>query len=95
MASLKRFWTISLACGGLLLSSHAVAQIGTGSDSNLPIDIVSDQAEQFQDKHMYVWTGSVEVVQGGARLVSDKLTAYTYGPNEGPNAQPKPPGPAA
>jgi lipopolysaccharide export system protein LptA len=72
-----------------------MAQIGTGADSNLPIDIVSDKAEQFQDKHMYVWTGAVEVVQGGARLVCDKLTAYTYGPNEGPNAQAKPPGPPA
>jgi lipopolysaccharide export system protein LptA len=72
-----------------------MAQIGTGADSKLPIDIVSDKAEQFQDKHMYVWTGAVEVVQGGARLVCDKLTAYTYGPNEGPNAQAKPPGPPA
>ncbi len=44
---------------------------------------------------MYVWTGSVEVVQKDARLVCDKLTVYTYGPNEGPNAQAKPAAPAA
>jgi lipopolysaccharide export system protein LptA len=72
-----------------------MAQIAPGADNNLPIDITADKAEQFQDKHMYVWTGAVEVVQGGARLVCDKLTAYTYGPNEGPNAQAKPPAPPA
>ena len=91
MASLKRFWTMSLACGAVLLCGQAMAQIAPGAGDNGPTDITADRAEQFQDKHMYVWTGAVEVVQNGARLVCDKLTVYSYGPNEGPNAQGKPP----
>ena len=95
MASLKRIWTLSLACSGLLLCSPAaMAQIAPGTGDNGPTAITADKGEQFQDKHMYVWTGAVEVVQKGARLVCDKLTVYTYGPNEGPNAQAKPPAPA-
>jgi lipopolysaccharide export system protein LptA len=95
MASLKRIWTVSLACGGLLFCGQAVAQIAPGTGDNGPTAITADKAEQFQDKHMYVWTGAVEVVQNGARLVSDKLTAYTYGPGEGPNGQGKPPAAAS
>jgi lipopolysaccharide export system protein LptA len=94
MTSLKRIWTLSLACGGLLLCGQAVAQIAPGTGDNGAIGITADKAEQFQDKHMYVWTGSVEVVQNGARLVTDKLTAFTYAPGEDPKAPaaaPKPP----
>src|SRR5690348_4060300 len=95
MASLKRIWTLSLACGGLLLCSQAAAQIAPGTGDNGPTAITADKAEQYQDKHMYVWTGAVEVLQNGARLVCDKLTAYTYAPGEGPNAQAQPASPAA
>ena len=95
MASVKRNWTLSLASAALLLCGRAEAQIAPGTGNTGPTDITADKAEQFQDKHMYVWTGSVEAVQNGARLVCDKLTIYSYGPNEGPNAQAKPPAAAA
>ena len=88
MASLKRIWTLSLACGALLLCGRAVAQIAPGTGSNGPTAITSDKAERYDDKHMTVFTGAVEALQNGARLVCDKLTVYSYGPGEGPNAQP-------
>jgi lipopolysaccharide export system protein LptA len=94
MASLKRIWTLSLACG-LLYCGHAAAQIAPGSGDKGPIGTVSDKLERYDDKHMTVLTGSVEATQSGARLVSDKLTVYSYGPGEGPNAQAKPPAPGA
>jgi len=88
MASLKRIWTLSLACGTLLLGGRAMAQIAPGTGNNGPTAVTSDKAERYDDKHMTVFTGSVEALQNGARLVCDKLTVYSYGPGEGPNAQP-------
>jgi lipopolysaccharide export system protein LptA len=90
MASLKRIWTLSLACG-LLLGGHAMAQIapGTGPASKAPIATTSDKLDRDDNKHMTVLTGSVEALQGPARLVTDKLTIYSYGPGEGPDAQAK------
>jgi lipopolysaccharide export system protein LptA len=95
MASLKRIWTLSLACGGLFLCGHAAAQIAPGTNNKDPIASTSDKLERYDDKHMTVLTGGVEAVQAGARLVADKLTVYSYGPGEGPNAQPKTPAPVA
>jgi lipopolysaccharide export system protein LptA len=94
MASLKRIWTLSLACG-LLYSGHAAAQLAPGAGKTGDIGSLSDKAERYDDKHMTVLTGSVEATQNGARLVSDKLTIYSYGPGEGPNAQAKPSTPGA
>ena|SRR5665213_3502578 len=95
MASLKRIWTLSLACGGLLLCGHAVAQIAPGSGDKGPIDFSGESAERQDDKHLTIWhsspaSGPVEVDQNGARLVCDTLYIYSYGPGEGPNAQAKP-----
>jgi lipopolysaccharide export system protein LptA len=89
MASLKRIWTLSLACG-LLYGGHAGAQLAPGNGDKGPIGTDSDKLERYDDKRMTVLTGSVEATQSGARLVSDKLTVYSYGPGEGPNAQAKP-----
>jgi len=91
MASLKRIWTLSLACGGLLLCGQAMAQIAPGTTSKDPIATTSDKLERYDDKHMTVLTGGVEAIQSGARLSTDKLTVYSYGPGEGPNAQAAPP----
>jgi lipopolysaccharide export system protein LptA len=95
MASLKRIWILSLACGGLFVCGQAAAQIAPGTTSKDPIASTSDKLERYDDKHMTVLTGGVEAVQAGARLVADKLTVYSYGPGEGPNAQAKPPAPGA
>jgi lipopolysaccharide export system protein LptA len=94
MASLKRIWTLSLACGGLLLASHAIAQIAPGTGAKGPIDFSGESAERQDDKHLTIWhsspaSGPVEVDQNGARLVCDTLYIYSYGPGEGPNAQAK------
>jgi lipopolysaccharide export system protein LptA len=94
MASLKRILTLSLACGGLLLCSHAVAQIAPGTGAKGPIDFSGESAERQDDKHLTIWhsspaSGPVEVDQNGARLVCDTLYIYSYGPGEGPNAQAK------
>jgi lipopolysaccharide export system protein LptA len=93
MASLKRIWTLSLACGGLFFCSHAAAQIAPGSGDKGDIATTSDKLDRDDTKRMTVLSGSVEALQNGARLVSDKLTIYSYGPGEGPNAQAKPPAP--
>jgi len=101
MASLKRIWTLSLACGGLLLCGPAMGQVAP-APSDQPIDVTSDTADRFDAEHKTVFKGSVEMVQNGpngrARLNCDTLTIYSYGPNEGPNApkpgQPSPPKPA-
>jgi lipopolysaccharide export system protein LptA len=90
MASLKRIWTLSLACGGLLVGGHAMAQIAPGTGDKGPISAVQDKLERYDDKHLTISTGSVEADQAGARLVTDKLTIYSYGPGEGPNAQAAP-----
>ena len=91
MASPKRIWTLALACGGLLLCGHAVAQIAPGTGNTAPIDFSGESAERQDDKHLTIWhssqaSGPVEVDQAGARLVCDTLYIYSYGPGEGPNA---------
>lgn len=94
MASVKRIWILSLACGTQLLCGRAMAQIAPGSGGG-DIASTSDKLDRYDDKRMTVLTGAVEALQNGARLVCDKLTIYSYGPGEGPNAQAKPPAPAA
>ena len=94
MASLKRIWILSLACGGLFLCGQAMAQIAPGGGDKGPIATNSDKLDRDDTKRMTILTGAVEAVQNGARLVADKLTIYSYGPGEGPNAQAKPAGPA-
>jgi lipopolysaccharide export system protein LptA len=92
MASLKRIWTLALACGGVFVCGPAMAQLAPGTGNGDPIATTSDKLERYDDKHMTVLTGGVEAVQAGARLVCDKLTVYSYGPGEGPAAQPGSPG---
>jgi lipopolysaccharide export system protein LptA len=94
MASLKLIWTVSLACGSLLIGGRAMAQIATGSTCKDPISAVQDQLDRDDIKHVTISTGSVEADQCGARLVTDKLTIFYYGQGEGPNAQAKPAAPA-
>jgi lipopolysaccharide export system protein LptA len=93
MASLKRIWMASLACGSLLVCGHALAQIAPGTGKG-PISTVQDKLEQDNTKNIVISTGSVEADQAGARLVTDKLTIYKYAPGEGPNAQAKPSAPS-
>jgi lipopolysaccharide export system protein LptA len=92
MASLKRIWTLSLACGTVLLCGRAMAQIAPGTGNNGPIAFDGEKAERYDNEHKTVWrggpSGAVNVTQNGARLVTDTLTIYTYAPGEGPNAQP-------
>jgi lipopolysaccharide export system protein LptA len=99
MASLKRIWTLSLACGGLLLCGQAAAQIAPGAGGDSPIAFDGARLERKEAEHLAIWyggpSGPVNVTQGDARLVCDILRIYFYGPGEGPNAAPaKPGGPA-
>jgi lipopolysaccharide export system protein LptA len=91
MASLKRIWTLSLACGGLLLCGQAVAQIAPGTGDKGPIDVSGHSADRFDAMHLTVWhsgpSGPVEVDQNGARLVCDTLYIYSYAPGEAPPPQ--------
>jgi lipopolysaccharide export system protein LptA len=98
MASLRLIWTMSLACGALLCG-RAEAQLAPGTGDNGPIAFEGQTAERRDAEHLTIWhggpTGPVNVTQKGARLVCDTLYIYSYGPGEGPNAQPAKPGPAA
>ncbi|MGZ3274318.1 MAG: LptA/OstA family protein [Caulobacteraceae bacterium] len=97
MASLKRFLTMSLACGGLLLCGQAGAQTVPGATTQT--DVSSDRLVRYDAEHRAVYSGAVEVVMDGGktRLTCDTLNIYFYGPGEGPNAaapakpQPAPP----
>jgi len=93
MASWKRIWMTSLACGSALLCGRAMAQIAPGTGKG-PISTVQDKLERDDVKRVTIATGSVEADQDGARLVTDKLTIYYYAPGEGPNGQAKPAAPA-
>lgn len=92
MVSLKRILTLPLALGAMLACGQATAQIAPGASGNGPIDFTGNSVDRYDDKHLTVWHGDVEVVQNGARLVCDTLYIYSYGPGEGPDAagQPKP-----
>ena len=90
MASLKRIWTLSLAFGALLACGHATAQIAPGTGNNGRIDFTGNSVDRYDDKHLTVWHGDVEVVQNGARLVCDTLYIYSYAPGEGPEAAAQP-----
>ncbi len=57
------------------------------SNSNEPIDISSDNSEQFREERRAVWYGNVEVIQGTSRLRTPRLTVF-YSARE-PNG-PKP-----
>jgi lipopolysaccharide export system protein LptA len=91
MANLKRFWTMSAACG-LLLCGQAMAQTpapaAPGGGFKV-YDISSDNLTRIDAEHRVIYTGAVEaVIDGGkARLTCDTLTVNFYGPGEGPNAQ--------
>jgi lipopolysaccharide export system protein LptA len=60
---------------------------GALGSSNLPLDISSENSEQFQQEHRAVWWGNVEAIQGQSRLRTPRLTAF-FTPRD-PNA-PKP-----
>ncbi len=91
MASLKLIWTMSLACGALMLCGRAHAQIAPGTGDNGPIAFDGETAERKDTERLTIWhggkSGPVNVTQNGARLVCDTLYIYSYGPGEGPNAQ--------
>jgi lipopolysaccharide export system protein LptA len=99
MASLKLISTMSLVCGALLLGGRAHAQLAPGTGDNGPIAFDGETAERKDTEHLTIWhggkSGPVNVTQNGARLVCDTLYIYSYGPGEGPNAQPAKPAPAA
>jgi len=94
MASLRLIWTMSLACGALLCG-RAEAQLAPGTGDNGPIAFDGETAERKDTEHLTIWhggkSGPVNVTQKGARLVCDTLYIYSYGPGEGPNAQPAKP----
>ncbi len=79
----------ALAFGALLICGQSAAQVAPGTGPTGPIDIIGNKADRYDDKHLTVWSGDVEVVQNGARLVCDTLYIYSYAPGEGPDAQGK------
>jgi lipopolysaccharide export system protein LptA len=69
--------TTSLCLVALALSPLAAhAQIAAG---NGPTDVTADQLELVDAEHRAIWTGNVQVVQNGNRLVSDVLNIYYSG----------------
>lgn len=63
----------ALLCGSSMLHP-ASAQIATGQGDKGPIDISADKLDKYDEGRKVVYTGNVEAVQNGARLVSDTLT---------------------
>ena len=52
------------------------AQVGTGYDTSLPIEITADSLEVQQDEQIAVFTGNVDAVQGELNLRADKLIVH-------------------
>ncbi|MBM3558125.1 MAG: hypothetical protein FJX47_21505 [Alphaproteobacteria bacterium] len=59
-------------------------------DANQPIEITADNLEVHQDRHQALFTGNVQAIQGGMRLVADRLTV-TYRESKARGAAPPPP----
>jgi len=65
---------------------------GALGSSNLPLDVSSDNFEQFQQERRAVWWGNVETIQGTSRMRTPRMTAF-FAPRD-PNAPKPPPGAA-
>jgi len=107
MANLKRFWTMSLACGSLLLCGQAATQAqaqaqgapgAPAAAGSSRTDVASDKLVRYDAEHRAIYTGQVEAVMDGGRtrLTCDSLTIFFYPPGEGLKASaPAKPAPAA
>lgn len=63
----------SFVKGAILIFACYIGQT-MGQNTNTPIDLVADSGSYDQAKGMAIYEGNVEVNQGNARLVADKLT---------------------
>jgi lipopolysaccharide export system protein LptA len=76
MKRLIRNLSLACACAGALLCGQAAAQIAPGQGDKGPIDITADKLDKYDADHKVIYTGNVEAVQNGARLLCDTLTLY-------------------
>ncbi len=83
MVKMARFISmIAVACVAAAAALPASAQIG---QQRGPIDITADSTEFVDRDRMARWVGRVDVRQGDARLLADRLDVYFA---EGPDGQP-------
>lgn len=95
MRRLIRILCTASVLGAALACSQATAQIATGPNHDGPIDITADTLDKYDDQHLVIYTGNVEAVQNGARLVCDVLNLYfaPAAPAPGQPGQPAQPAP--
>jgi lipopolysaccharide export system protein LptA len=70
----------------LIVSTPVPAQVGTGYDTSLPIEITADSLEVQQDANIAIFRGTVDAVQGELNLRADQLTVHYKANTEGQNA---------
>ena len=68
--------SIALVVAFLLTPGLAWAQVGTGYDTSLPIEITADSLEVQQEEQLAVFTGNVDAVQGELNLRADRLVVH-------------------
>ena len=68
--------SIALVVVFLLTPGLAWAQVGTGYDTSLPIEITADSLEVQQEEQLAVFTGNVDAVQGELNLRADRLVVH-------------------
>ncbi len=76
MRRLIRILSTASVLGAALLCGQATAQVASGPNHDGPIDVTADSLDKYDDQHLVIYTGNVEAVQNGARLVCDKLNVY-------------------
>jgi lipopolysaccharide export system protein LptA len=93
MSRMRRFALFAVPAAlasGLLAASLAnqseaqtapAAQPGMFTGSKEPLDVTSDNGEQFQQDHRAVWYGNVEVRQGTSRMRTPRLNVFFTPPD--------------
>lgn len=75
-----RFSMIVVIATVLLLSfslaGTGLAQVNTGYDTSLPIEITADTLEVQQEAQIAEFTGNVDAIQGELNLRADRLIVY-------------------
>lgn len=90
---IRSVWAAS-ALGAALVHGQAWAQTAPAAAHDSPIDIIGDKADRYVDQHLIIYSGNVEMVQNGARLVCDVLNMYFAAPTP-PPGQPAPAKPSS